>query len=144
MGRIRSFVTRLRRGTGSRPSGPEIAYAPEMDGDADPGEVVWGWVPYEDDPAQGKDRPLLVIGRDGGELLVVPLSSHDHAARPDAHEWVALGRGAWDRSGRTSFADAERVMRYRPADVRREGAALRRDRFDAVVARARELNRWLP
>ena len=28
---------------------------------ADPGEVVWGWVPYEDDPAQGKDRPVLLL-----------------------------------------------------------------------------------
>ena len=101
-------------------------------------------MPYEDDPGQGKDRPLLVIGRDGRDLLACPLSSHDHAARPDAGEWVEVGRGGWDRSGRTSYANAERVLRYPPAHVRREGAALRRDRFDAVVARARKLNRWLP
>jgi len=140
--RIRSLVARLRpRG---RAGGAEISYAPERDGDADPGEVVWGWVPYEDDPAQGKDRPLLVIGRDGGQLLVCPLSSHDHRARRDADEWVEVGRGGWDRAGRVSYANAERVMRYRPGDVRREGAALGRDRFDAVVARARGLNPWLP
>jgi len=29
----------------------EIAYAPERDGQPDPGEVVWAWVPYEDDPS---------------------------------------------------------------------------------------------
>ena len=39
---------------------------------ADPGEIVWTWVAYEEDPTQGKDRPVLVVGRDGG-----------HAARPD-------------------------------------------------------------
>ena len=33
-----------------------------LDGEPDPGEVVWAWVPYEDDPAQGKDRPVLVVG----------------------------------------------------------------------------------
>ena len=38
-------------------------YAPEIDGEPDPGEVVWAWVPYEDDPSQGKDRPVLVLGR---------------------------------------------------------------------------------
>ena len=38
---------------------------PEQDGEADPGEVVWAWVPFEDDPGQGKDRPVLVIARDG-------------------------------------------------------------------------------
>ena len=39
------------------------SYAPEVDGEPDPGEVVWGWVPYEDDPQQGKDRPVLLIAR---------------------------------------------------------------------------------
>src|SRR5688572_16152998 len=32
--------------------GRHLAYAPDLDGDADPGEIVWTWVPYEDDPAQ--------------------------------------------------------------------------------------------
>ena len=39
-----------------------VTYQPERDGDPDPGEVVWTWVPYEDDPEQGKDRPVVVIG----------------------------------------------------------------------------------
>ena len=39
------------------------SYAPEPDGQPDPGEVVWGWVPFEDDPSQGKDRPVLLVGR---------------------------------------------------------------------------------
>ncbi|HSO64208.1 MAG TPA: type II toxin-antitoxin system PemK/MazF family toxin, partial [Ornithinibacter sp.] len=30
-------------------------YAPRPDGEPDPGEVVWTWVPYEEDHAQGKD-----------------------------------------------------------------------------------------
>jgi len=36
-------------------------YAPVADGHPDPGEVVWTWVPFEDDPSRGKDRPVLVI-----------------------------------------------------------------------------------
>ena len=39
------------------------SYEPEADGQPDPGEVVWGWVPFEEDPSQGKDRPVLLIGR---------------------------------------------------------------------------------
>lgn len=35
-------------------------YSPEMDGDADPGEVVWAWVPYEENDGRGKDRPVVV------------------------------------------------------------------------------------
>lgn len=122
--------------------GIAVGYAPRHDGDADPGEVVWTWVPYEDDPTQGKDRPVLVIGVDGAQLAVVPLSSKDHGDRRDAREWVPVGSGGWDRSGRPSYADASRLLRVAPTAVRREGAALHRDRFDEVVARVRDLHGW--
>jgi len=39
------------------------SYDPHPDGLADPGEAVWGWVPYEEDFGRGKDRPVLIIGR---------------------------------------------------------------------------------
>jgi mRNA-degrading endonuclease toxin of MazEF toxin-antitoxin module len=126
---------------------PQVVYAPDRDGDPDPGEVVWAWVPYEDDESQGKDRPVLVIGYDGNaapgrqRLLAVPLSSKDPAHKRDADEWVSVGAGEWDRERRESFANADRVLRYDPRDVRREGAALPRARFDAVVAMARRLGR---
>ena len=60
--------------TGDR-AGRHIDYAPDLDGAADPGEIVWTWVTYEDDPHQGKDRPVLVVGRDGRTLLGLMLSS---------------------------------------------------------------------
>ena len=41
----------------------DVSYAPTPDGQPDPGEVVWTWVPYEEDAAVGKDRPVVVIGR---------------------------------------------------------------------------------
>lgn len=55
-----------------------LEYAPHPDRHADPGEVVWTWVPFEDDPAQGKDRPVLVIGHHGLYLLALMLTSKDH------------------------------------------------------------------
>ncbi|MCU1355788.1 MAG: uncharacterized protein JWM89_1206 [Acidimicrobiales bacterium] len=119
-----------------------VSYAPEHDGDPDPGEVVWAWVPFEEDPTQGKDRPVLVVGWEGGRLAAVQLSSKDHGERRDAENWIAVGRGAWDPQGRVSYADAERVLRLDPASVRREGAALERTRFDAVLARVRVLHGW--
>src|SRR6185369_11024410 len=61
-----------------------IAYAPRLDGAADPGEIVWAWVPYEENDGRGKDRPLLVVGRGGGELLGLMLSSQpERADDPD-------------------------------------------------------------
>ena len=118
-------------------------YTPEADGLPDPGEVVWTWVPYEDDPAQGKDRPVLVLARDGsGMLLCLQLTSkdHDRDAEQEAswgRYWMDVGTGGWDAEGRPSEVRLDRVLRLPEAGVRREGAALARPVFDQVVAEAR-------
>lgn len=124
--------------------GIQVSYAPELDGAPDPGEVVWAWVPFEDDPSQGKDRPVLVVGFDGPLLAAVQLSSKDHAERADHGDWLKVGTGPWDKEGRVSYADAERLLRLQPSDVRREGAILDRARFDAVLDRVRALHHWQP
>jgi PemK-like, MazF-like toxin of type II toxin-antitoxin system len=133
-------------GAGSR-SGPAISYAPHPDGLADPGEVVWTWVPYEEDATKGKDRPVLVIGRDGATLLALPLTSKDHdrdaedEARWGRH-WMDVGSGGWDSRGRPSEVRLDRVLQVHPEDVRREGAVLPQPVFDQVVAQARQINGW--
>ena len=120
-------------------------YAPEIDGEPDPGEVVWGWVPYEDDPGQGKDRPLLLIGRDGEQWLGLMLTSKDHdrdaedEARYGRH-WMDVGTGGWDREGRPSEVRLDRLLVLETAAIRREGAALDRATFDAVLAEARRFH----
>ena len=118
------------------------SYSPEQDGRPDPGEVVWAWVAYEDDPSQGKDRPVLVIGRDGAELLCLQLTSKDHdrdAADEARHgrSWMDVGSGGWDRERRPSEVRLDRLLRLPESGVRREGAALDRTVFDSVVAAAR-------
>jgi hypothetical protein len=141
--RLKDKVTASLHARRETPGGTvTVRYAPERDGDADPGEVVWSWVAYEDDPAQGKDRPVLVLGWDGPLLAAVPLSSKDHSSRTDAHEWVPVGTGAWDREARPSYADASRLLRIEASAVRREGAALDEARFHQVVARVSELHAW--
>ncbi|MFC7658468.1 type II toxin-antitoxin system PemK/MazF family toxin [Pseudonocardia benzenivorans] len=117
-----------------------IAYAPDLDGAADPGEIVWAWVPFEEDASQGKDRPLLVVGRGGGALLGLMLSSqHKRDGEPG---WVSIGTGAWDREGRDSFVRLDRVLEVGEHDIRREGAILDRDRFDRVADELRSRYGW--
>ncbi len=116
-----------------------IEYSPCLDGDPDPGEVVWTWVTYEEDPSQGKDRPVVIIGRRGTKLLGVALTSKHHDNEPQ----VAVGTGAWDREGRPSYAKVDRLLDVDPSAVRREGSVLARSHFDDVVAgvkRARQRN----
>jgi PemK-like, MazF-like toxin of type II toxin-antitoxin system len=121
----------------------DTSYAPEQDGRPDPGEVVWAWVPYEDDPAQGKDRPVLLVGRDGDRLLGLQLTSkdHDRDAEDEARYgryWMDVGTGDWDRERRDSEVRLDRLLRLEESEVRREGAAMDRAVFDAVVRAARE------
>lgn len=115
-------------------------YAPEHDGDPDPGEIVWTWVPYEENDGRGKDRPVLVVAREAaGTLLAVQLSSKRHDAD---REWVAIGAGPWDRSGRDSWVNVDRVLRVHERGMRREACALDRGRFNLVVLRLRERYGW--
>lgn len=120
----------------------DLTYAPKPDGRPDPGEVVWTWVAYEDDPAQGKDRPVLVIGREGERLVGLMLTSkdHDRDAAQEAREgrfWLDLGSGGWDSRGRPSEVRLDRLLDLDPTAVRREGAVLDEARYDAVLAAAR-------
>lgn len=108
-------------------------YAPDPDGEPDPGEIVWTWVPYEEDHTRGKDRPVLVVAHDGPWLLALMLSSRDHDAQPGEGRWLDLGTGEWDARRRPSEVRLDRVVRVDPAQVRREGAVLDRARFDQVV-----------
>jgi hypothetical protein len=111
--------------------GRHLAYAPRLDGDADPGEIVWTWVRYEDDPGRGKDRPVLVVGRDGRTLLGLMLSSRSE--RDGQRNWLSLGPGAWGRERRPSWIRLDRVLEVDEDGIRREGAVLDRDRFERVA-----------
>jgi len=121
-------------------------YTPTADGRPDPGEVCWAWIPYEEDHARGKDRPALIVGQDGPWLLALPLTSKDHD-RDDRREaargrhWMDVGSGSWDRQGRPSEVRLDRVVRLAPSTVRRDGPALDRELFDAVLQEASRVNR---
>jgi hypothetical protein len=117
----------------------KLVYAPDLDGRADPGEIVWTWVVFEDDPTRGKDRPVLVVGRDRSTLLGLMLSSQDHRDDPN---WVAIGSGGWDFESRASWVRLDRVLDVPEESIRREGAILERERFEVVATRLRAEYSW--
>lgn len=135
-----------------------LSYAPHADDRPDPGEVVWAWVPFEEDITQGKDRPVLVIAEEAAEhggsdgsgpvLVALMLTSRDRTApgatATDEHgaTWVDIGSGDWDRQGRPSEVRADRLLRLSPEAVRREGGRLDRERYERVADAVREVHGW--
>jgi hypothetical protein len=119
----------------------EPVYAPHPDGRPDPGEIVWTWVPFEEDHSRGKDRPVLLVGHDGPWLLALQLTSKDHDGHPRRRggpRWVDIGRGPWDPQRRPSEVRVDRVVRVGPSAIRREGSVLPREVFDLVAAAVRD------
>lgn len=114
------------------------SYTPIMDGDADPGEVIWTWVPYQEDASVGKDRPAVVIGAQGEGVYILQLTSKDHT-REAAQEaaagryWLDIGAGDWDSKGRPSEVRLDRALWVKATDVRREGAILPKATWQLIV-----------
>lgn len=120
-----------------------VHYAPAPNGLPEPGEIVWTWVPYEEDYSQGKDRPVLLVGTAGRYLLGLMLTSKDHdgdARRAD--DYVDIGTGPWDRQWRPSEAKLDRVLQINAKDIRREGAVLDAGRFNLIASALRNRYGW--
>lgn len=147
----RHVVRRLAPSRGTRATGPTAApdypgdysgevgapFAPGEDG-LGPGAVVWAWVPYEEDHSRGKDRPVLVVGRDGRWLLTLPMTSQDHDRDEDqerraGRHWIDVGAGSWDDRHRRSEARLDRVVRVDPGAVRRADGRVDEGVYAAVV-----------
>lgn len=128
----RRLVATLRR---------TLSYTPRLDGAADPGEIVWTDVAYEDQPDLVKDRPVLVVGRrDARTVLGLMLSSKGH--RADDANWMAVGTGDWDRERRPSYVRLDRVLELAEDSIRKEGAVLDSARFERVSEALRERGGW--
>ncbi|HWU58791.1 MAG TPA: type II toxin-antitoxin system PemK/MazF family toxin [Microbacteriaceae bacterium] len=120
---------------------PRMTYSPVTDGDPDPGEIVWTWVPFEERDGRGKDRPVLIVAEaPGSGFLAVQLTSKPH----DGHhgDFVSIGVGPWDAQGRASWVNIDRVFLVQTAGMRREAAALDAVRFTTVAAALRKRYGW--
>ena len=147
---LRSRIAGVLTGSARQPREVSGSYAPDLDGEPDPGEVVWAWVPYEDDPSRGKDRPVLLLDTagpgegDGWVGLMLSSQDHDRDAEDEARHgrhWMDIGTGGWDSQGRPSEVRLDRLIHLDRSAIRREGAALDESIFRDVVEAWRGLSR---
>ncbi|MDD7465958.1 MAG: type II toxin-antitoxin system PemK/MazF family toxin [Actinomycetaceae bacterium] len=123
---------------------PHFSYRPERNNLPDPGEVVWTWVPFEENDGQGKDRPVLVLAMEGDYAIFVQLTSKDHADRGIFRDrfgtwWMDIGAGEWDSQGRPSEAKLSKLWVVHESRIRRTGSALDASTYHAVIAAIQEI-----
>lgn len=115
---------------------PKFSYQPQYDGEADPGEVVWAWVPFEDDPSVGKDRPVLVLAKHRDGFVCAQMTSKDHQDFKETQwgrRWMDIGTGDWDRQRRPSEVRLDRFVFIPAHSVRREGGRVSQAVYSKVV-----------
>ncbi|MDQ6658478.1 MAG: type II toxin-antitoxin system PemK/MazF family toxin [Actinomycetota bacterium] len=116
-----------------------MSYSPHPDGEPDPGEVIWTWVPFEERDGRGKDRPVLLVAAEpAGTFLGVQLTSKRH----EGADYIAVGSGGWDGEHRPSWAHIDRIIRLHSSGMRREGTALEPAEFAEVTGRLRQRYGW--
>lgn len=117
-----------------------IYYAPDMDGQAEPGEVVWVWAPSDGLDNPPRERALLVVGRNRHTilgLLISPNPQHD-----DNDSWLDIGAGEWDASGRQCWIRIDRVLEVSELGTRRQGVLFPPRRFERIANRLRTNFNW--
>ncbi|AJE33829.1 hypothetical protein B842_09900 [Corynebacterium humireducens NBRC 106098 = DSM 45392] len=117
-----------------------IYYAPDMDGQAEPGEVVWIWAPSDGPDLPPRERAMLVIGRDRHTILGLLISPNPKHA--GAETWLDIGAGEWDASGRQCWIRLDRVLEVSEQGVRRQGALFPQRRFERIANRLRNHYHW--
>lgn len=118
-----------------------IVYSPDLDGQAEPGEVVWFWVPTSSHDEKAFERPMLIIGRTlNHNLMGLLISSNaDHAGTKN---WMSIGTGQWDTSGKPGWIRLDRTIVIPESAVRRRGAMFPQTRFDRIATALRTRYDW--
>ncbi|MFC5370260.1 type II toxin-antitoxin system PemK/MazF family toxin [Arcanobacterium bovis] len=125
---------------------PDFGYRPDDDGIPDPGEVVWTWIPYEENNGEGKDRPVLVVACVGDTAICAQMTSKDHAQsslyQDEYHRWwLDIGNGNWDRANRPSEVRLDILWQVPFTEVRRIGGFLEKNRYLRVIAALKEIHK---
>lgn len=107
-----------------------VIYAPDMDGQADPGEVIWYKVLTHRE-ATPELRAWIVVGRNHHTLLGMIISSNP--AHSDEDNWVAIGAGLWDPRGNECWTRVDRIIEIPEADIQRRGVSMPERRYERIA-----------
>lgn len=113
-----------------------IYYSSDLDGHAEPGEVVWAIVPSH--PPQ--ERSMLVIGRQHHKVLGLLISSNSQHSADSS--WLEIGSGEWGSEGAQCWLRLDKTMIVPEIEVSRRGILFPQRRFHVVANRLRSMFNW--
>ncbi|MDO5031068.1 type II toxin-antitoxin system PemK/MazF family toxin [Corynebacterium sp.] len=117
-----------------------VFFTPEMDGQADSGEVVWVWAPSDGKQSPPRERAVLIVSRTRTTVLGLLISPNP--AHADDEEWLDIGTGEWDESGRQCWVRMDRLLEISEEECRRQGTLFPERRFERVANRLRSMYHW--
>ncbi|MDO4929103.1 MAG: type II toxin-antitoxin system PemK/MazF family toxin [Corynebacterium sp.] len=117
-----------------------LVYGPDMDGEADPGEVVWFWAPCGPEPKSHLERAMIVVGHQHQHILGLLVSPNTENAK-DPH-WIDIGSGPWDEAGRPCWVRLDKVIAVPATSIRRQGTIVPHSRFERIANRLRTDYGW--
>lgn len=129
-------ITWIDTATVARP----LYYAPAMDGQPEPGEVVTVYADLTGSGAGAEEHSALVVGHRHASLLCLVISPDPAHANDD--NWLAIGAGDWDHSGNPGWIRLDQVLSLSIRDIRRHGAVFTRQQFHRVASRLRHNYGW--
>lgn len=86
------------------------------------GEVFWANVDFEDGDGS-KVRPVLVVGKRGSKVEVLPITSKEHRAGQAGY--IEVSRKGWDRSPGRSFVNCRRRLTMSRFDLQDSAGMMR-------------------
>ncbi len=114
-------------------------YAPDMDGQADPGEVVWLDIRARRGGGVQR-RAVLIIGRNHHTLLTLLISANPEHEEHD--NWIRIGSGPWDGAGHDSWVRMDKILEVPESQITRRGVAMPERRYDRITAILRNEYGW--
>ena len=126
----------LARPTGACAS--TLIYAPDMDGQADPGEVVWVHSPNKQ--SDGRERAIVILGHHERYIRGLLISTNDEHSTDN--NWLEIGAGGWDMQGRPAWVRLDKIIEVPDHMIRRKGTVLPRRRFERIASRLRTDYNW--
>ena len=118
-----------------------IYYAPDRDGQADPGEVIWVWIQPNLPGHPARERAMVVVGRSQHLLLGLLISPNPEHANED--NWIDIGSGGWDVAGRQCWVRLDKILEVPESPIRRQGAIIPKSRFERIAQRLRSDYSWV-